>query len=223
MKSWSKTKPKLNLVIDAIMFVDLMAVAGLGFLMKYVLLPGYKINEVYGSGVELSFLGLDRHQWGTIHLILALFMVFLLVLHIIFHWDMILSIFRRMIITRRVRVVTGLLLGIIGLALVVLPFSFKPEVSEDGRKHNRNRVSGINVPRTADTMHYHYNQVEIDGTMTLNEISAKYNIVVEELAGVINVPVAFSQERLGRLRKRYDFKMDDLRVFVMSKSQSNEK
>jgi hypothetical protein len=59
--------------------------------------------------------------------------------------------------------------------------------------------------------------------MTLNEISAKYNIVVEELAGVINVPVAFSQERLGRLRKRYDFKMDDLRVFVMSKSQSNEK
>jgi hypothetical protein len=64
MKSWSKTKPKLNLVIDAIMFIDLMAVAGLGFLMKYVLLPGYKINEVYGSGVELSFLGLDRHQWG---------------------------------------------------------------------------------------------------------------------------------------------------------------
>jgi hypothetical protein len=74
MKSWSKTKPKLNLVIDAIMFIDLMAVAGLGFLMKYVLLPGYKINEVYGSGVELSFLGLDRHQWGPIHLILAKYM-----------------------------------------------------------------------------------------------------------------------------------------------------
>jgi hypothetical protein len=223
MKNWSKIKPRLNLIIDAIMFVILMAVAGLGFLMKYILLPGYKINEAYGSGVELSFLGLDRHQWGTIHLILALFMVFLLVLHIIFHWDMLVCIFRRMISVGRVRVVTGVFLGIIGFAFAVVPFLLKPEVSEDGRKHNRNRVPGIYGSRPAETMHHHYNQVDIDGKMTLNEVSAKYNIGVEELAGAINIPVSYSRERLGRLRKRYAFEMDDLRVFVTNRTRHDNK
>lgn len=47
MKNWNRIKPKFNLVIDFIMMLVMMAVAGLGFLMKYVLLPGYKVNEVY--------------------------------------------------------------------------------------------------------------------------------------------------------------------------------
>ncbi len=247
------------------MFVDLAAVAGLGFLMKYVLLPGYKINEIYGTNTELYHWGLDRHQWGSIHLYLALFLVSLLVLHIIFHWDMIICIFKQMIAGRKTRILIAVLLGITGLLLFAVPLFVKPEVAELERKHNRNRVPGVYGPQhdslyverhenyiqpsdispvspkaelpdksvqesvkttqeEAEEVHrHHYNEVDIDGTMTLSEISGRYNISVAELAGIINVPVEYANERLGRLKKRYGFEMDDLRAFISSKSQDTDK
>jgi hypothetical protein len=85
-------KLKLNLVIDLIMFLVMMAVAGIGFMIKYVLVPGSERNEIYGKGVELFYWGLDRHQWGNIHLILSLILLFLLLLHIFFHWNQIVHV-----------------------------------------------------------------------------------------------------------------------------------
>jgi len=255
MENWSKIKPKLNLVIDTLMFLVLMSVAGLGFLMKFVLLPGYKINEIYGTNTELFFWGLDRHQWGAIHLYLALTMVFLLIFHLIFHWSSIVSIFKRMIPGKTMRWIITLIVTILGISLVLVPFLVKPEVAEHQRTLHRNRViresgTGIhtrqNVQRTEepsvpedvstapktdepavpvlekeitdieDGELHHHNQVDIDGTMTLDEVSARYNISVEELAGAINVPVSYANERLGRLRKRYGFEMEDLRAFVLN-------
>ena len=61
-------KSKFNFVIDALMFLCLMAMAGLGFLMKYVLPPGREVQAKYGRNVYLSWLGWDRHDWGDIHL-----------------------------------------------------------------------------------------------------------------------------------------------------------
>jgi len=240
MENWNKIKPKLNLVIDFIMLIMMMTLAGLGFLMKYVLLPGYKINEVYGSNVELDFWGLDRHQWGTIHLCLALFLIFLLVLHIIFHWDMIVCILRQMVQSKTKRLALFIIIGVLSLFLALVPFFIKPEIAQFERKHNHNRipessqpVSGTpNLPSeagkpvdndTADLQHHHNNEADINGTMTLNEISERFHINVDELAKAINVPADNANERLGRLRKRYEFEMNDLRVFVLSKSRNNDK
>ena len=258
MKNWNKIKPKINLVIDAIMLFVMMAVAGLGFLMKFVLLPGYRINEIYGAGTELYFWGLDRHQWGAIHLYLALFLVFLLVLHIILHWDMIITIFRQMIEVKVTRYIIAISVGAIVFILVLAPLSVKPEIAEMERRHNRNRIpeESFSVPgdnRTtidrsvstpaerphssreqqsqvtgpppgpgttsehteSDDLHRHHNdQIEINGTMTLNEISVRYNIDVSKLARVINVPAEYANERLGRLKRSYGFEMDTLRIFV---------
>ena len=264
MKNWNKIKPKLNLVIDFIMLIVMMAVAGLGFLMKYVLLPGYKVNEVYGSNVGLYFWGLDRHQWGAIHLYLALFLVFLLVLHIIFHWDMIVCILRQMVQSETKRLVLFIIIGVLSLFLALVPFFIKPEIEQLERKHNRNRISETsqpvsgfsnlplkagktvnndtadiqltvsgtsNLPSKAgktvsndaeDIQRHHNNAADINGTMTLNEISARFNISVEELAKAINVPADYANERLKRLRKRYEFEMNDLRVFVLGKSRDND-
>lgn len=48
-------KAQLNFVIDALMFLSLAAIAGLGFLMKYILLPGREIAAKFGRRVELSW------------------------------------------------------------------------------------------------------------------------------------------------------------------------
>ncbi len=81
-----KDKMKINLAIDAIMLVLLMSVAGLGFLIKYVLVPGYKVTGLYQADVELYFMGLSRHEWGNIHLLLSFIFLGLMLLHIILHW-----------------------------------------------------------------------------------------------------------------------------------------
>jgi hypothetical protein len=262
MENWSKIKPKVNLVIDTLMFLVLMSVAGLGFLMKFVLLPGYKINEIYGTDTDLFFRGLDRHQWGAIHLYLALSMVFLLIFHIIFHWSSIVSIFKRMIPVRTMRWIIALFVGILSIILVIVPILVKPEVAEHQRTLQRNRViresgTGIhtrqnfqrteepNVPEDVSTapktaepeepveqkfsrdteaveVHLH-NQVDIDGTMTLHQVAARYNINVEELAASIDVPTDYAYERLGRLRRRFGFEMDDLREYVLNKTQENDR
>jgi len=261
MNNWNKIKPKLNLVIDTLMFLVLMSVAGLGFLMKFVLLPGYKINEIYGTDTDLFFWGLDRHQWGAIHLYLALSMVFLLIFHILFHWSSIVSIFKRMVPGKTMRWIITLIVVVLGASLALVPVLVKPEVAEHQRILHRNRVTGeygtgmhrrqseqiteeqgspeviSTTPETVEQeepaghqdrqdteaveVHLH-NQVDIDGTMTLNEVAARYNISVEELAAAIDVPTDYAHERLGRLRRRYGFEMDDLREFVLNKTQDKD-
>ena len=84
-------KGKLNFIIDALMFICMMAIAGLALLMKFILIPGKDRLAKYGRGVDLSLLGMDRHEWGTIHLAIGLALLGLLTLHIILHWKAIIK------------------------------------------------------------------------------------------------------------------------------------
>ncbi|GAN33419.1 MAG: DUF4405 domain-containing protein [Candidatus Brocadia sp. AMX2] len=61
-------KSKVNLVIDALLFLYVMAMAGIGLPIKFVLLPGKDTWAAYGRKAELFLFEMDRHQWGTIHL-----------------------------------------------------------------------------------------------------------------------------------------------------------
>jgi len=88
------TRGTLNLVIDIVMLLALAFIAGVGLLMKYTLPPGREKILKYGENVQLYFLGLDRHQWGSIHLIAAYVMLGLLVLHIALHWKAIVGLVR---------------------------------------------------------------------------------------------------------------------------------
>ena len=49
-------KPKLNFIINALMFLCLMAMAGLGFLMKYILPPGREVMARYDRNLYLTWL-----------------------------------------------------------------------------------------------------------------------------------------------------------------------
>ena len=88
---------KLNLVIDAIMLVDMMALIGVGLLNKYVLITGQQKWEKYGENLEFYLWGFDRHGWNRIHFILGLILFGLLVLHIWFHWNMVINIYKSLI------------------------------------------------------------------------------------------------------------------------------
>ena len=55
--------------------------------------------------------------------------------------------------------------------------------------------------------------------MTLGELAGRFGLSAGELAKVIGVPPEYSNERLGRLKKRYEFEMDDLRTYIVEKQR----
>ncbi len=130
-------KPKINFVIDALMFLCMTAIVGLGFLMKYVLLPGRESTIKYGRRVELSFLGLDRHDWGSVHLYLGFLVLVLLALHIVLHWQMIPGLFARLVDNSRQRSKVVLVYVVLAAVLVLFPFLISPEVKDIGGGRGR--------------------------------------------------------------------------------------
>jgi len=126
-------KAKLNLIIDSLLLLCLAGIAGIGLLIKYVLVPGYQRWEIYGRNVSLFFWGLDRHQWGTIHFVIGLVFLALLVLHVVLHWSMIVGIYRCLIPNRFARWITALILLVLTVLLFAFPYFVKPEVVEQGR------------------------------------------------------------------------------------------
>jgi len=131
-KGTAVTKAKLNLIIDALMALLLAAIAGLGFLINWVLIPGEQRPAVYGSRPDLYWLGWDRHQWGDVHLVLGIALLALTVLHVALHWSQVVGIWRRMVGSRVARVALAVVLLVLIAALMVLPALVTPEVVPGG-------------------------------------------------------------------------------------------
>jgi len=168
---------KLNVkfVIDAVMFLCMAALAGIGFLMKYVLLSGKEAQVKYGTKVELSVLGLDRHEWGTVHLIIAFVLVGLLILHIVLNWKQIVSMFQRLISSSQIsRKIITAVFTIVCVLLIIFPFIMNPEVQEiEGGGRGEGEHGGLG--ETAETIQVLNSPYEIDShagsLFVVNDIS----------------------------------------------------
>ena len=145
MKLKGTTKSKLNLSIDIVMFLLLVTMAGIGFLMKYVVVSGEERNVIYGNQTELEFFGLTRHQWGSIHLIISIIFLVLLSLHIILHWKLIVSIFNSMFTSWYLKYALAGFICIFGLTGLISPFLLNPEKVPFEPKY-RNRLFSTTAP-----------------------------------------------------------------------------
>ncbi len=144
MKLLNVNKSKLNLSIDIIMLLLLIPVAGIGFLMKFVLISGIERNTIYGNNVDLVFFGLTRHQWGAVHLTLSITFLILLFLHLLLHWKLISSVFRQMVQIKVVRVSVTIFLALFCLIILFSPFFITPDRVLSESKH-RNRPNDENT------------------------------------------------------------------------------
>ena len=240
MRNRKLDKSKINLIIDGIMLILLTMMAGMGFLIKYVLVPGFKRNALYGSDVELYFWGLDRHQWGSVHLYISLAFLVLIILHIILHWKMIVCIFRKMIRGKAARTGIAVCIGVISLFFAIAPLLVSPDIAplQTRNAHNRNARHFWNdtLTRVQDSLpvvigtppeeslhenhpgHYRehsFSNLEIYGSMTLDEVCGRYSVSVNELTRAMDIPANKSAERIGRLKRRYGFEMDELKNAIV--------
>lgn len=239
-------KPKINLIIDGIMLLLLALMAGLGFLIKYVLVPGFKRNAIYGGDVELYFWGLDRHQWGSIHLYISFAFLFLILLHIVLHWKMIGCIFRKMIHGKVPRTAVVICLSVVSLFFFIAPLLVSPDIAplqgrsihsghaghlENGtlRKANQNisvasevlseEKAGDRYPE--NHREHSFSHLEIHGSMTIDEVCGKYSVSANKLTKALDIPSGLSSERIGRLKKRYGFEMEELKEAIVEIKNHN--
>lgn len=235
-------KSELNLSIDLLMFIIMITIAGVGFLIRYVLIPGFKRNDIYGRNVELYYLGLDRHQWGTIHLILGFVLLFLLLLHIIFHWKQIIGLFKIMVSSRALRFILSMLIVLFTIIFGILPLYITPEVRQGVSHHTNNNQTDngsqnrlrqhdnqvaaqpiVEQPQKViptagkqeNRKQANHSDVEIFGYMTINEVAEKYNVSAQDLAKSINIPVGNNDKKLGRLKKQYNFQLSEIRNYIV--------
>lgn len=104
------------------------AIIGTGFLIKFNLISGQKRWLVYGENVELYVMGMDRHQWGTVHLILGFMLIGLLAVHIFLHWNIIISVYKKIIKQPILNKFVALGFIVICVMLILAPLFIKPEI-----------------------------------------------------------------------------------------------
>ena len=108
-------KPQLNFLIDVLAFAAFVFMAATGVLLVYTLPPG--------SGRWATVWGLSRHQWGDVHLWLAILFLLVLALHLVLHWRWILTMMKGG--AHRApgwRPVLGLVSALLIIALAAAPF-----------------------------------------------------------------------------------------------------
>jgi len=247
MSTHKSDKPRINFIIDLAMLIVFAALIGVGLLIKFTLIPGQERWLVFGRNFELTFWGLDRHEWGSIHLILGGLFFILFILHIVFHWNIIKCLFRKYIPSGALRtftVVSSLLLSVV---LILFPFFVKPEresifrgegrINLENMDLNLNDSIRVNLKKPKKFSHdkklemqieeqqrgeetgkkSRLKEHEIHGSMSLDEIAEHYSIQPGSLRKELGIPPQISgKEKMGRLKRRYGFTMEELRETVQT-------
>jgi len=219
---------------------------GIGFLLKFRLLSGHEKWEKYGANLDTTLFGLDRHQWGTIHLILGLTLFVVLVLHIWFHWNMIICIFRKLIKNKGPRIIFTIVLCLLTLFFLIAPFVFNIEIedirekqgyykshlqeknidtnSKKGNALNKENDKSPKLKKIRNKKNQKASpEIEIKGFMSIKDVSKKFNIPADKIKEHLGIPQSTpDSKRLGNLRKTYNFEMSKLRDFVKKNSENME-
>jgi len=127
-------KISLNLVIDLLLFLCLSAIAGIGFLIKYILIIGQETIVKYGENIQLEFFGMDRHEWGEVHLVVGVIVLILIVLHLVFHWQLVKSMIKK--VFGKSALNTGIVIAFVLICVLFIfaPFLVNPDMTKKERK-----------------------------------------------------------------------------------------
>lgn len=133
-------RPTLIAAIDVAAFIAFLFLTSSGILLAYQL-PS-------GSGRWVEVWGLSRHQWGSLHLWLALGFFLLLALHLFQHWRYILNLLRGRLregfALRPLLAVTGVVATIL---LAMAPLLTAPVVDDErGERPYRGGGQALHQP-----------------------------------------------------------------------------
>ena len=241
-------KNNLKYLIDALLFICMVGLVGIGFLQGLVLEEG-PVSDVS----KKYFLGLHTHQWGHIHFYIAIAFTVLIIIHLILSWKWIKACSIRIFKNKWGSALIGMVVISLLIPLIFWAFSLKhaDKYAEYGTRSGRGqnivltekqvkgkavqevveppaqkeesvqgeeslyegRQEPVEEPRlTRGRLDEHETGILITGQMTLLELEKITGIpkstILREMGLPTNIP---SSESLGRLKRRYNFTMQELR------------
>ncbi len=262
-------KNRLKYFIDALLFICIVGLAGIGFLQGFFLAEGpvADISKKY-------FLGLHTHQWGHLHFYISIAFAVLIIIHLILSWSWIKATTKKIFKKGWGTALIGMVVISLLVPLILWAFSIKnaEKYAEFGTRSGRGRnivvtekqVKGEPVitekknqplqkkeageqpvqppaqqqepvqregslhkkesvhegsqeheekPKlTRGRLDEHETGILITGQTTLRELEEKTGIpkstILKEMGIPTNIPYS---ESLGRLKRRYNFTMQELR------------
>ncbi len=147
------SKNRLNLVVDTLAYLAMVALASTGLIMAYVLPPG--TGGRHSGEPALRLLGLGRHDWGDVHFYLAIALLVLMILHVILHWKWITNTLGALFRRRPAQAGAGmggtallLLLGLLTAAALAAPWAIgtRREKEGGGGRQRRKRSADPAAP-----------------------------------------------------------------------------
>jgi hypothetical protein len=193
-----------NFVVDIAAFGAFVLLAATGLVERFVL-PA-------GTGRFQSVWGMNRHEWGEIHLWIAWFLMLILAAHLLLHWKWIACVIRgRETEASALRFGFGLvgLLGLAGLSLA--PFLATVEQTGSPGWRSQQATHDDASPKKLDST----SDADIRGSMTLDDIERATGVATAVIIAGLGLPADVARdEKLGRLRRQYGFEMSDVRGIV---------
>lgn len=222
----------LNFVVDAVALLSMMALASTGLLIRYTLPPG---SGGRGGGDATTLWGLNRHGWGDVHFWIAVGIAGMLLLHVFLHWQWTWKTFFRFLPTRTetrkplspfasrawgfgvLLIVSALIVGFLWIAQrnVIT-------VAGNGQADPDMQAQVIAIPAVQPVEKHAEGKESIRGSMTLREVATQSGVNENELKASLGIPASASaDERLGRLKREYDFDINDVRRVLANRPPAN--
>ena len=134
------SKNKLNLLVDVLGYLCMVALASTGLILLYRLPPG--TGGRHSGEPALTLLGLGRHDWGDIHFYIAVTLLLLVVLHVVLHWKWVKNTFGSLFGRQGVEKpgagprggITLTVLGLVGACLIAAPWLLAVGQAERGER-----------------------------------------------------------------------------------------
>lgn len=119
------SKSKLNLLIDTLAYLGMMAMVSTGLLLMYIMPPG--TGGCHGEGgARITLLGLSRHEWGKVHWYVAIGLIVVAAVHVLLHWRWVTNTLASLLRPSGAKAAAGLapllVLGILGGATIAAPW-----------------------------------------------------------------------------------------------------
>ncbi len=181
----------------------------IGFLLGFVLPEGPAASED-----AKYFLGLHRHAWGDIHLYLGVAFTVLAALHVILGWNWVKGKARQLFQKGwKAALASVPLLAFFMLFLLwSLSVSDTDKYADYGRGATTGSVGGAVLAE---------GEVLVTGQVTLADLEESTGIPTSELTESLGLPAeVLPDERLGRLKQKYPFTMDEVRDAVTNPTSS---
>lgn len=198
---YANRKANVHFLLDSVSLFVLAALVATGLIMEYRLPPGTGGRE---EGPAWAILGLTRHDWGTIHYVLAIVFLGLMIAHLLLHWRWVWNRAtgapRAFSAGRALGLVIGLLMACALMAAPFLPAVEKPAgsraegVSPNALLERRDSTAGSRGPSTE-----HTTEPTIRGSMSLQEVADTLGLTIEQVRERLGLPSRVEPtDRLGR-------------------------